>query len=125
MRTLAWQRRATGLAVEADRPGHVLEALGPAPESTRGRRAWRQAAAEIQDYRRSYQVTDPERALGPEPSDPGQRAARQWARTAIERVQAKQRAADRTHERQPTSERNIQPRPREQRGRPGPERAAG
>jgi conjugative relaxase-like TrwC/TraI family protein len=125
MRALAWQRRATGLAVEADRPGYVLEALGPVPESTRGRRAWRQAAAEIQDYRRSYQVTDPERALGPEPSDPGQRAARQRARTAIERVQAKQRAADRTHERQPTSERTIQPRPREQRGRPGPERAAG
>jgi len=125
MRALAWQRRATGLAVEAARPGYVLEALGPVPESTRGRRAWRQAAAEIQDYRRSYQVTDPERALGPEPSDPGQRAARQRARTAIERVQAKQRAADRTHERQPTSERTIQPRPREQRGRPGPERAAG
>ena len=29
VRTLAWQRRATGLAVEADRPGYVLEALGP------------------------------------------------------------------------------------------------
>jgi hypothetical protein len=28
VRTLAWQRRATGLAVEADRPGYVLEALG-------------------------------------------------------------------------------------------------
>src|SRR4030095_16141985 len=48
MRTLAWQRRATGVAVEADRPGYVLDALGPAPGSTRGRRAWRQAAAEIE-----------------------------------------------------------------------------
>jgi hypothetical protein len=37
VRTLAWRRRATGLAVEADRPGYVLEALGPVPESTRGR----------------------------------------------------------------------------------------
>src|SRR5215217_5622891 len=54
VRTLAWQRRATGLAVEADRPGYVLEALGPVPESTRGRRAWRQAAAQIEHYRRSY-----------------------------------------------------------------------
>jgi hypothetical protein len=44
VRTLAWQRRATGLAVEADRPGYVLEALGPVPGSARGRRAWRQAA---------------------------------------------------------------------------------
>jgi hypothetical protein len=89
MRTLAWQRRATGLAVEADRPGYVLEALGPVPASTRGRRAWRQAAAEIEDYRRSYHITDPDRALGAEPNDLSQRADRQRARVAIERVQAK------------------------------------
>jgi hypothetical protein len=125
VRTLAWQRRATGVAVELGRPGYVLEALGPVPESTRGRRAWRHAAAEIEHYRRSYRITDPEQALGPEPHDPAQRADRQRARTAIERVQAKQRAADRTHQRQPTSERPSQPRPHEQHGRRGPERAAG
>jgi conjugative relaxase-like TrwC/TraI family protein len=125
VRTLAWQRRATGLAVEADRPGYVLAALGPVPESTRGRRAWRQAAAEIEQYRRTYQITDPARALGPEGSDPTQRADRQHTRTAIERVHAKQRAADHTRERQPTSERPTQPRSHEQRGWPGPERAGG
>jgi hypothetical protein len=125
MRSLAWQRRATGLAVEADRPGYVLKALGPVPESTRGRRAWRRAAAEIERYRRSYQITDPERALGLEPADRAQRADRQRARTAIARVRAKQRAADPTYQRQVTSERTSQPRPPEQRGRPGPERAAG
>jgi hypothetical protein len=125
VRTLAWQRRATGLAVEADRPGYVLEALGPVPESTRGRRAWRHAAAEIEQYRRSYQITDPEQALGPEPRDRAQRAARLRVRTTIERVQAKPRAADRIRDVQPTSERPNQPRPREQRGRRGPERAAG
>jgi hypothetical protein len=125
VRTLAWQRRATGVAVEAERPGYVLEALGPVPESTRGRRAWRQAAAEIEQYRRSYQITDPDRALGPEPYDPGQRADRQRARMAIERVHGKQRAADRARDTQPTSERPTQPRPHQQRGRPGPERAAG
>jgi hypothetical protein len=125
VRTLAWQRRATGLAVEADRPGYVLEALGPAPASTRGRRAWRQAAAQIEDYRRSYQITDPDRALGPEPRDPAQRADRQRVRTAIERVQAKQRATDRIRDAQPTAERTNQHRPQERRSRPGPERAAG
>jgi conjugative relaxase-like TrwC/TraI family protein len=125
VRTLAWQRRATGVAVETDRPGYVLETLGPVPESTRGRRAWRQTAAEIEQYRRTYQITDPDRALGPEPHNPTQRAARQQARSAIERVQAKQRAADRTHDTQPTSERPTKPRPHHQRGRPGPERAAG
>jgi conjugative relaxase-like TrwC/TraI family protein len=125
VRTLAWQGRATGVAVETDRPGYVLEALGPVPESTRGRRAWRHAAAEIEQYRRAYQITDPDRALGPEPQEPDQRAARQRARTAIERVGAKQRATDRTRDTQPTSERPNQPRPGEPRGRPGPERAAG
>jgi hypothetical protein len=125
MRTLAWQRRATGLAVEADRPGYVLEALGPVPESTRGRRAWRQAAAEVEQYRCTYQVTDPERALGPEPHHPAQRAARQRARTAIDRVHGKQRAADRSRDTEPTNERPTQPRPHQQRGRAGPERAAG
>jgi hypothetical protein len=96
------------------------------PVSTRGQRAWRQAAAQLEHYRRSYHITDPERALGPEPHDPAQRAHRQRARTAaIERVQVKQRAADRTHDRQPINERTSHPRPREQRGRPGPERAAG
>jgi hypothetical protein len=125
MRTLGWQRRATGLAIEQERPAYVLQALGPVPASTRGRRTWRQAAALIEDYRRSYRITDPERALGPEPQDPAQRADRHRARTAMEQVQAKQRAADRTRERQPISERTNQPRLRAHRGRHGPERAAG
>jgi hypothetical protein len=125
VRALAWQRRATGGAVEQERPGYVLEALGPVPASTRGRRAWRQAAAQIEDYRRSYQITDPDRALGPESRDPAQRADRQRVRTAIERVQAKQRATDRSRGTQPTSERTNQHRPQERRSRPGPERAAG
>jgi conjugative relaxase-like TrwC/TraI family protein len=125
VRTLAWQRRATTIAVEADRPGYVLEALGPVPESTRGQRAWRQAAAEIEDYRRTYRITDPDRALGPEPHDPTQRAGRRRVRTAIERVHAKQRAAERAADTQRTGERSNQPRPYQQRGRPGPERAAG
>jgi conjugative relaxase-like TrwC/TraI family protein len=125
VRALAWQRRATGLAVEQERPGYVLEELGPVPDSTRGRRAWRQAAAQIEDYRHTYQITDLDRALGSEPHDPAQQADRQRARAAIGRVQAKQRAADRSRDAQPTSERTTQPRPHQQRGRTGPERAAG
>jgi conjugative relaxase-like TrwC/TraI family protein len=125
VRALAWQRRATGVAVEQERPGYVLEALGPVPESTRGRRAWRQAAAQIEQYRHTHGITDPVRALGPEPADRAQRTARQRARTAIERVQAKQWASDRTHDARPTNERTTQPRSGEQRGRRDPERAAG
>jgi hypothetical protein len=125
VRALAWQRRAIGLAVEADRPGHVLELLGPVPASTRGRRAWRPAAAAIEQCRRTYHITDPDRALGPEPHHPTQRADRQRVRTVIERVQTKQRTADRSRDTQPTNQRTSQPRPRQPRGRPGPERAAG
>jgi hypothetical protein len=125
VRALAWQRRATGLAIEQERPGYVLEALGPVPASTRGRRAWRHAAADIEHYRNSYHITDPDRALGPEPQDPTQRIARQRARTAIDRVQAKQRTADRTRDPQPISEPPTQPRPGQQRSRQEPERAAG
>jgi len=96
------------------------------PASTRGRRAWCQAAAQLEDYRRSYQIPDPDRALGPEPRDPAQRADRQRVRTAIDRVRVKQRAADRTRDGQPTSERTSQHhRPQERRSWPGPERAAG
>ena len=94
------------------------------PASTRGRRAWRHAAAEIEQYRHTYQITDPEQALGLEPRGPGQRADRQRARTAIARVQAKQHA-DRSRDAQPTSEPSTQPRPHQQRGQRGPERAAG
>jgi hypothetical protein len=96
------------------------------PESTRGRRAWRQAAAEIEQYRRTYHITDPERALGPEPHNLIQRADRQRARTAIDRVHARQRAADRAREPRPTTERQSPPRTHQQPpGRRGPERAAG
>jgi hypothetical protein len=82
IRELAWQRRASGMALQHDQPGYVREALGPVPESTRGRRAWRQAAAAIEDYRRSSQITDPNRALGPEPRDQAQRAAAHTSRLA-------------------------------------------
>jgi hypothetical protein len=125
VRALAWQRRATGVAIEADRPGYVLEALGSVPESTRGRRAWRQAAAEIEQYRHTYGITNPDRALGPEPTDRAQRAARQRVRVAIVRVQVKQRASDLTRDGRPTRERTTKPRSGEHRGRRGPERAAG
>jgi hypothetical protein len=104
---------------------YAREALGRVPASTRGRRAWRKAAADIEQYRRTYQITDPVRVLDAEPQDPAQRADRLRARAAIERVQAKQRAADRSRDTQPTSECPTQPRTHQQRGRPGPERAAG
>jgi conjugative relaxase-like TrwC/TraI family protein len=138
VRELAWQRRARGLAAEHEPPAYLRQELGLVPESTRGRRAWRQAAAAIEDYRRSHQVTDPDRALGRVPHDPGQRVAWQHARQAITRVQGRQRSPDR--DRQPHRaattgpswiDRHQQDQAPARAGqeasarRPGPERAAG
>jgi conjugative relaxase-like TrwC/TraI family protein len=138
VRELAWQRRAHGLALEQEQPEYLRGELGPVPQSTRGRRAWRQTAAAIEDYRRSYGITDRSQALGQMPREPAQRAAWQHARQAIAKVQGRQRSADR--DRQPhrtaashpspidchqhdqartRSGRDVSPR------RPGPERAAG
>jgi len=139
VRELAWQRRAGGLAAEHTQPGYLREELGPLPDSTRGRRAWRQAAAAIQDYRHTYQLTDPETALGAVPREPTQRAAWQQARHAAQRIQDRQRSTGRDRQ-QRTERRLATPRPMD-RGqhdptpvrsepavppaRSGPERAAG
>jgi conjugative relaxase-like TrwC/TraI family protein len=133
IRQLAWQQRATGLAhqaLDADRPGYLRDALGPVPESTRGKRAWRQAAGQIQQYRAAYLVTDPDRALGPEPRNLAQRADWQRARTAVQRVHHKQRTAERARDdAQPVHQRSSPAAARPERAappsRPGPERAAG
>jgi hypothetical protein len=138
VRELAWQRRATGVTAEHEQLGYLREELGPVPESTRSRRAWRQAAAAIQDYRRSYGITDPDTALGPVPREPIQRAAWQHARHAIIRVQSRQRSVDRDRQPQWGAASRPSPMDRSQHDqvrtrpardvpprRPGPERAAG
>ena len=126
VRELAWRCRVTGLVVEHDQPADVRELLGPVPDSTRGRRAWRHAAAQIEQYRTTYHVTDPDRALGREPRSPAQRAAWRHARITVERVWHKQRVAERSQADQPTPMPTDHARQRQARsGRQGPERAAG
>jgi hypothetical protein len=132
---LAWQHRARGVALEHNQPGWLRAELGPVPESTRGRRAWRQAAAAITDYRSSYHISDPERALGPTPRNPAQRAVYREVQQAIGRLHTKQRQLDWARDQQPTHSHQDratrgQPDPatgqgRERPGRLGPDRAAG
>jgi hypothetical protein len=83
---LAWRGRAAAKAAELEQPGWTRE-LGEPPASVRGRRAWRQTHALLSDYRQRYGVTDPQRALGPEPRrlDPAHRQARRTAQQAIDR----------------------------------------
>ena len=134
VRELAWQRRTSGLVAEHDPPGYLRAELGPVPESTRGGRAWREAAAAIQDYRRAYGITDPDQALGPTPPEPAQRAAWQHARTAAQQTKDRQRTShrqERTASTRPAASNRRHPdaaHPRDERAparRRGPERAAG
>ncbi|HYT26969.1 MAG TPA: hypothetical protein VEP73_10855, partial [Actinomycetota bacterium] len=135
-RELAWQTRVAATAAELDRPAWIAE-LGEPPTSLRGRRAYRDATRLLSDYRDRYQVTDPDRALGPEPrgGDLEQRRAHRSCREAIERVQGKQRAErDRTDradpgERDPDQRaqqaRRERSHQRDRAGREGRERDAG
>jgi hypothetical protein len=97
---LGWRTRATSRALELDPPAWLSDLLGDVPETSRGRRAWRQTAARLHSYRDSYQISDPERALGQEPTgNLTQRRAWRAARQAIDRYQRQHRTRDQRRER--------------------------
>lgn len=97
---LGWRTRATSRALELDPPPWLSDLLGDVPETSRGRRAWRQTAARLHSYRNSYQISDPERALGKEPTgNLTQRRAWRAARQAIDRYQRQHRTRDQRRER--------------------------
>jgi conjugative relaxase-like TrwC/TraI family protein len=132
-RELAWRGRVRAVAAEVDQPSHLLQALGPVPDSVRGRRAWRHAARLVEDYRDRYQLVDPDRLLeASAPRDSEQRQAWRVAHDALDGVQARQRQLNgdrRGKVRTPAHDRDQQ---NPQRARDiahlpvqGPERAAG
>jgi hypothetical protein len=97
---LGWRTRATSRALEVDPPAWLSGLLGEVPEAGRGRRAWRQTAARLQSYRDSYQLRDPQRALGQEPTgDLTQRRAWRAAQQAIDRYQRHHRTREQRHQR--------------------------
>jgi conjugative relaxase-like TrwC/TraI family protein len=97
---LGWRTRATGRALELDPPPWLTGLLGDVPEAGRGRRAWRQTAARLHSYRDSYQICDPDRPLGQEPTNNlTQRRAWRAARQAIDRYQRQHLARDQRHQR--------------------------
>lgn len=94
-RELALRSRQRVAFAELEQPPYLTQALGPIPESVRGRRAWRQTARQVQDYRQRFEISDPDRPLGPEPArdqhDPERQQAWRQASGAIGRMQARQR----------------------------------
>jgi conjugative relaxase-like TrwC/TraI family protein len=109
-RELGLRSRQRVALAELEQPAYLTGALGPVPESVRGRRAWRQTARQVEDYRQRFGVADPDRPLGAEPArdaDPERHQAWREARGAVARLQARQQHRDReqqrAHERQQES----------------------
>jgi hypothetical protein len=121
---LGWRGRATSRALELDPPGWLTGLLGQVPEASRGRRAWRQTAARVHSYRDSYQITDPERPLGQEPtSNLTHRRAWRAAHKAIDRYQRQHPNRNQREEQSPDRDQpSTQARAQQQRDR---EREAG
>jgi hypothetical protein len=94
-RELAWRKRVGAAAVEMERPAWQERTLGPMPDSVRGRRAWRQTAAQLVAYRERYGVTDPEQAIGREPRSGGLEQRRAWraCHLAVERLRDRREAS--------------------------------
>ena len=69
-------------------PVYLTDEIGPRPPGGTGRRRWDKAARAVESYRARHAVTDPERALGPEPKDDelGRRVERRAAARLIERA---------------------------------------
>jgi hypothetical protein len=93
-RELALRSRQRVAFAELEQPAYLTDTLGPVPESVRGRRAWRQAARAVQEYRQHFQIDDPDRPLGEPPArghdDPERQQAWRAASGAIQRMQARQ-----------------------------------
>jgi hypothetical protein len=92
---LAWRKRVGAAAIEMERPAWQERTLGPMPDSVRGRRVWRQTAAQLVAYRERYVVTDPEQAIGRDPrsGDLEQRRAWRACHLAVERLRARGEAS--------------------------------
>jgi hypothetical protein len=98
VRALGSHGRATARALEFERPSWLVELLGEVPETSRGRRAWRQTAARLQHYRDAYPSTDPNRALGAEPTrDLAQRRAWRACWQTVDRYQRQHGNRDQRH----------------------------
>jgi hypothetical protein len=97
-RELALRSRQRVTFAELQQPTYLTDALGRMPESVRGRRAWRQTARLVEDYRQRFQIDDPDRPLGQPPTrdqDADRQQAWRQANGAIQRMQGRQRGVDR------------------------------
>jgi len=82
--------RATLLRVRhLDIPEHLTAELGDRPTAPRARGTWDRAAARIEHYRSSYDITDPTSALDERPRELRARGAYDQARRDVDAVKAR------------------------------------
>jgi conjugative relaxase-like TrwC/TraI family protein len=97
LREQAWRKRAEAHTVELELPEWSRD-LGKRPATVKGGRVWDRAVEQTIEYRQRWKITDPDRAIGPEPHGKDvsleQRHARRHAEQAIGRV--RDLTADRT-----------------------------
>jgi hypothetical protein len=106
---LALRSRQRLAVAELEQPAYLTAALGPVPESVRGRRTWRHAAREVEDYRQRFEISDTDRPLGDRPRDHDDAERHQAWRQASGAIQRMQARHHRDHDRdqQPGSVRTL------------------
>jgi hypothetical protein len=81
---LARQVEERSRFVEREPPAYLERAMGSRPEHERPLARWCEAVRELEGYRLRHGISDPERALGPEPEDPARSPEHRRARAALE-----------------------------------------
>jgi conjugative relaxase-like TrwC/TraI family protein len=84
-------------SAERERLAYLEHALGPRPEHERPLERWRQAVRELEGYRARHGITDPQRPLGPEPSDSGRAQEHRLVGAALESARWEIKRADPEH----------------------------
>jgi conjugative relaxase-like TrwC/TraI family protein len=83
---LAERQRAIALAARLSPPGYITKALGERPVDPFKAKDWDRAVRRIEGYRQQHGIVDRDSALGPQPKEPAQRAARERGQRSIERA---------------------------------------
>jgi conjugative relaxase-like TrwC/TraI family protein len=94
---LARQVEERARLVERASPPYLTEALGGPPSALRARALWREAVRDLEGHRLRHGITDPERALGPEPKEAAGQQAHVKARAALAEARLRIRLADPHH----------------------------
>ncbi|MGH3441850.1 MAG: hypothetical protein ACRDUY_07380 [Nitriliruptorales bacterium] len=67
-------------------PAYLLTTIGEAPPEFRGRSRWQEAALRVEHYRIRWNITDPIRPLGDEPTNPHQANEHRLAAARLDEV---------------------------------------